>query len=121
MFNSRAKICKIVLAAVAVLFSATSGASASELDLIIPNLAEATYKIGGFEINGNQLLIGGMGICFLGMLFGLWEFFGIKKLPAHESMLKVSETIYATCSNKPSCCLCLNCLSVHVLFITLPA
>ena len=98
MFNSRAKICKIVLAAIAVLFSATSGASASELDLIIPNLAEATYKIGGFEINGNQLLIGGMGICFLGMLFGLWEFFSIKKLPAHESMLKVSETIYATCT-----------------------
>ena len=98
MFNNRAKICKIVLTVIAVLFSATSGASASELDLIIPNLAEATYKIGGFEINGNQLLIGGMGICFLGMLFGLWEFFSIKKLPAHQSMLKVSETIYATCT-----------------------
>ncbi|MBR1903878.1 MAG: sodium-translocating pyrophosphatase [Alphaproteobacteria bacterium] len=98
MFNSKAKICKMVLATVAVLFSAVNGAFASELDLMIPNLAEATYNIGGYTITGNQLLLGGMGICVLGMIFGLWEFFGIKKLPAHESMLKVSETIYATCT-----------------------
>ena len=98
MLNSRAKICKIVLATVAVLLSTVNGAFASELDLIIPNLSEATYGLFKTQITGNQLLIGGMGICLLGMIFGLWEFFSIKKLPAHESMLKVSETIYATCT-----------------------
>jgi K(+)-stimulated pyrophosphate-energized sodium pump len=39
-----------------------------------------------------------MGICLLGMIFGLWEFFGIKRMPAHKSMIKVAETIYATCT-----------------------
>ncbi len=101
---SKAKICKVVLSALTVLFSAVSVASASELDLVIPNLADATYSIFGHDsifnqpITGNFLLLCGMGICLLGMIFGLWEFFSIKKMPAHEAMLKVSETIYATCT-----------------------
>ena len=38
-----------------------------------------------------------MVIAVLGMLFGLMEFFRIKKLPAHKSMLEVSDLIYETC------------------------
>lgn len=98
MFISRAKAVKVVLAACAVLLSAIGSANASELDLIIPSLADATYSIFGLNITGNTLLVSGMFVCLLGMAFGLWEFFRIKKLPAHESMLKVSETIYATCT-----------------------
>lgn len=95
---SRANICKVVLASMAVFFSAMNGAWASELDLLIPPLSKATYSIFGYEFNGDSLLIAGMGICLLGMIFGLWEFLSIKRLPAHKSMLKVSETIYATCT-----------------------
>ena len=95
---SKAKICKVALATLTVLLSTMSGAFASELDLIIPDLAKASYNFAGLEVNGNQLLLGGMGICLLGMIFGLWEFFSIKKMPAHTSMLKVAETIYATCT-----------------------
>lgn len=95
---SKAKICKVALATLTVLLSSINGAFASELDLIIPNLAKAEYPIGNWVINGNQLLLGGMGICLLGMIFGLWEFFGIKRMPAHKSMIKVAETIYATCT-----------------------
>ncbi len=98
MFNSRAKISKIVLAATAFLLSGAKVAAASELDLMIPSLSKATYSLLGLTVTGNQLLMLGMAICLLGMVFGLWEFFSIKKLPAHESMLKVSETIYATCT-----------------------
>ncbi len=98
MFNNRANFSKVAMATVAVLLSAINNAWASELDLIIPSLAEATYNFMGYSINGNQLLIGGMAVCLIGMIFGLCEFFSIKKLPAHESMLKVSETIYATCT-----------------------
>ena len=98
MFISKTKICKIVLASVAAMFAVVNGASASELDLLIPSLSQATYSVFGYSVTGSELLIGGMVICLLGMCFGLGEFFSIKRLPAHESMLKVSETIYATCT-----------------------
>ncbi|MBR1601254.1 MAG: sodium-translocating pyrophosphatase [Alphaproteobacteria bacterium] len=94
----RTNICKVAVAALIVFFSAISGAYASELDLIIPSLSRATYSIFGINFDGDLLLMAGMGICLLGMIFGLWEFFSIKKMPAHQSMLKVSETIYATCT-----------------------
>ncbi len=97
MFISKNKIGKTVLTALAFLLFAGSSANASELDLLIPSLSRATYSIFGFEFSGNALLLSGMFICLLGMAFGLWEFLRIKKLPAHKSMLKVSETIYATC------------------------
>ncbi|MBP1532249.1 MAG: sodium-translocating pyrophosphatase [Alphaproteobacteria bacterium] len=97
MFN-RIKISKVAIAALTVLFSAINGAFASELDLIIPSLAMADYNILGLTVNGDILLLCGMGVCLLGMIFGLWEFFSIKKMPAHKSMLAVSETIYATCT-----------------------
>ncbi len=98
MFISKIKTGKAALAVLAFLFSAVSSAHASELDLVIPSLADATYSFFGLEISGNGLLLSGMVVCLLGMVFGLWEFFRIKKLPAHETMLKVSETIYATCT-----------------------
>ena len=98
MFMSRAKINKVVLATLAILFSAMSNVQASELDLVIPSLADATYNILGYTFSGNCLLQFGMIVCLLGMAFGLWEFFRIKKLPAHKAMLQVSETIYATCT-----------------------
>jgi len=97
MFN-KTKICKVALAAFAFIFSAMGAANASELDLIIPELSKATYSFAGITLSGDCLLVGGMFICLLGMAFGLWEFFSIKKMPAHDSMLKVSETIYATCT-----------------------
>ncbi len=97
MLNT-AKICKVALSAFAFIFSAMGAANASELDLIIPELSKATYSFMGITLSGDCLLVGGMFICLLGMIFGLWEFFSIKKMPAHESMLKVSETIYATCT-----------------------
>ncbi len=98
MFISKIKTGKAALAVLAFLFSAVSSAHASELDLIIPSLADATYSFFGLEISGNGLLLSGMAVCLLGMVFGLCEFFRIKKMPAHEAMLKVSETIYATCT-----------------------
>ena len=98
MFISRKKIGNAALAALAFIASAVSSAQASELDLVIPSLSQATYSILGLEISGNGLLLSGMAVCLLGMFFGLWEFLRIKKMPAHEAMLKVSETIYATCT-----------------------
>ncbi len=39
----------------------------------------------------------GMGICGLGLIFGLVIYKHLKNLPVHSSMLEVSETIYETC------------------------
>jgi len=39
----------------------------------------------------------GIVICVLGMLFGFYQFYKVKKLSAHQAMLDVANTIYETC------------------------
>lgn len=74
----------------------TGKASASEIDLNIPML-DVGYNIFGYAVTGSQILFYGLGICVLGLFFGLYEFVKIKKMPAHKSMLDVSDLIYSTC------------------------
>ena len=68
-------------------------ALASEADLKIPDLS--TVHVLG--TNARVLLLAGMGVCVLGMLFGLGMYTHVRKLPVHKSMLEVSELIYETC------------------------
>jgi len=75
---------KKLLTAVLVLIPGL--AMASEADLIIPDLGK-----------GHNLLLWGFLITFLGMMFGLYQFLKVKKLPAYKSMLEVGRVIYATC------------------------
>ncbi|MDR1576910.1 MAG: sodium-translocating pyrophosphatase [Deltaproteobacteria bacterium] len=75
-----------LLATLLVVFFVT-GAWASEADLIVPDL----------EPEQNRYLMGGLVVCFLGLLFGLYQYLGIKKLKAHSSMLEVAGMIYETC------------------------
>src|SRR5665647_3870209 len=60
---------------------------ASEADLVIPQLSPQQ----------NNLLLLGFVVCFLGIAFGLYIFFKIKRMAAHPSMLEVSEVIFETC------------------------
>src|SRR4051812_41771215 len=71
-------------------------AFASEADLHIPELS-TTFNLFGGTIAGHTLLGWGMVVAVLGMVFGLVEFFRIKALPAHQSLLDVSHLIYETC------------------------
>ena len=89
------KLCKVTFGA---LFSMLliQDAHASEIDLNIPSL-DVVFNIFGTYITGSQILFIGMIVCLLGMLFGLYEFISIKKMPTHNSMLNVAETIYETC------------------------
>ncbi len=89
------KISSFALAMLLTVAFATS-AMASEIDLKVPSL-DVAYNIFGWSVTGAQLLLYGMGICVLGMVFGLSEFCLIKKMPAHKLMLNVSNTIYETC------------------------
>ncbi len=68
---------------------------ASEADLVVPDLSQSNFSAIG--LNGWNLLFYGIIIIILGLLFGLWQFQKIKKLPAHHSMLKIANIIYETC------------------------
>ena len=59
----------------------------SEADLKIPELTPAQ----------NHLLMYGFVICFLGLAFGFYQYLKVKSLPAHQSMLDVSQVIFETC------------------------
>lgn len=85
---------KVVIVALGVFCS--TNAYASEIDLNIPSL-DVVFNIFGFTITGSHILLSGMLICLLGMVFGLSEFLLIKRLPVHNLMRDVAETIYATC------------------------
>jgi K(+)-stimulated pyrophosphate-energized sodium pump len=86
-----------VLGGLAVLLLTAAGASASEADLAIPDLHEGKFNLFGTEVSAwNLLAIGALVICgTLGI--SLYQFFQIKKQPAHKSMLDVAEIIFQTC------------------------
>lgn len=58
---------------------------------------EADLKIPA-SIKEQNILYYGFAITLLGLLFGLYQFQKVKKLPAHESMLEIAHVIYKTCS-----------------------
>ncbi|MFL6193763.1 MAG: sodium/proton-translocating pyrophosphatase, partial [Thermoanaerobaculia bacterium] len=68
-------------------------ASASEADLLLPDLASRSF----FGINGHNLLLGGLVVCVLGMVFGLVMYTQLKNMPVHRSMREISELIFETC------------------------
>ena len=68
-------------------------AAGGEANLVLPDLSQVSML--GF--NSRTLLMGGVGICMLGLLFGLVSYSRLQRLPVHRSMLEVSELIYETC------------------------
>lgn len=70
------------------------------LSLVLPFFAhagEADLKIPD-SIHSGHLLYWGFLITLAGLLFGVYHYMKIKKLPAHKSMLEISEIIYQTCA-----------------------
>ena len=60
---------------------------------MLPDLGLVEFQ----GINGRTLLMGGLGVCVLGLVFGLVIYMQLKNLPVHRSMLEISELIYETC------------------------
>ncbi|MES1242820.1 MAG: sodium-translocating pyrophosphatase [Acidobacteriota bacterium] len=86
---------RLLLGLAAVLAALTAApAAASEADLALPNFGDATFLNG---IGGDTLLQGGLLVCVLGLLFGMWMYMQLKNLPVHRSMREISELIYETC------------------------
>ncbi len=75
---------------------ASTGAYASESDIVIPDLT--TVHFGGLGgVSGVHLLYVGLVICVIAAVFGLLQYKQTKALPVHESMAKVSNSIWETC------------------------
>ena len=64
-----------------------------EASLILPDLSQVDFQ----GINGRTLLMGGLGVCVLGLLFGWVIYRQLRSLPVHRSMHEISELIYETC------------------------
>jgi K(+)-stimulated pyrophosphate-energized sodium pump len=80
----------ITLGAPAVFAAPREGGEAA---LKLPDLSEVTF----LGIDGHRLLLGGLVICFLGLMFGLAIYIQLKNLPVHRAMREISELIYETC------------------------
>ncbi len=78
---------KNILLTFLLFIAGSATAFASEADLKIPELSPAQ----------NNLLMIGLIVCLLGLGFGLFQFFKVKRLKAHQSMLDVAQIIYETC------------------------
>jgi len=76
--------------------ASTAGLHAGEADLKIPPLDKVSFDtLGG--ITGIQLMYLGILMCFIGAVFGLFQYLKTKALPVHKSMAGVSQTIWETC------------------------
>jgi K(+)-stimulated pyrophosphate-energized sodium pump len=64
-----------------------------EVNLQLPDLGSVSFL--GFT--GHQILLSGLVVCVLGLLFGLWNYRGVKRLQVHKSMADISGLIYETC------------------------
>ncbi|MCX7749220.1 MAG: sodium-translocating pyrophosphatase [Clostridia bacterium] len=90
MYHMSKKLAKASVAGLVGLLMAVltpAMAFASEADLKIPELTDAQ----------ETWLYIGLGVCLLGLVFGLYQFMRVKNLKAHQSMLDVANTIYETC------------------------
>jgi K(+)-stimulated pyrophosphate-energized sodium pump len=72
---------------------ATSHQPGGEANLVLPDLSRVEF----LGLDGRTLLLLGIGVCFLGLLFGLAIFTQLKNMPVHRSMREISELIYETC------------------------
>jgi len=59
--------------------------------------SEANLKIPTLNNDQQSILIAGIFICVLGLVFGVYQYFRVKRLKAHQSMLDIAQVIFETC------------------------
>ncbi len=67
----------------------------SEIDLNLPDLSKVSFFNG--SVDGHQLLLYGIGVCVLGLVFGLVIYSQLKNMAVHRAMKEISELIFETC------------------------
>jgi K(+)-stimulated pyrophosphate-energized sodium pump len=71
---------------------------AGEADIILPDLSKVTFAIFG-GLSGLSIMYFGLIVCVIGLIFAVIQASHTKNLPAHKSMLEVSEIIWQTCKS----------------------
>ena len=90
----------LILGALLLLvLAAAPRVSAGEADILLPDLTQVQFRILGSPVSGLGLMYGGLVVCVLGLLFGLIQYHQTASLPAHRSMLDVSNLIWETCKS----------------------
>ncbi|MDD5008230.1 MAG: sodium-translocating pyrophosphatase [Syntrophorhabdaceae bacterium] len=74
-------------------------AFAGEADIVLPDLSQVSFNMFGGSISGLSIMYFGIIICFVGLIFAIIQANQTKNLPAHKSMLDVSEIIWQTCKS----------------------
>ncbi|MFO0614484.1 MAG: sodium-translocating pyrophosphatase [Polyangiaceae bacterium] len=64
-----------------------------EASLVLPKLADAHF----LGMDGQTLMMMGLGVCAFGLIFGLVIFAQLRAMPVHRAMKEISELIYETC------------------------
>ncbi len=94
MFKTKRSIWTFLLSSLMFLLMAGT-AFAGEANIQLPDLTKITFFSGA--LGGTTILNFGLLICLVGLGFGFMQYAQTKNLPAHKSMLDVSQTIWETC------------------------
>ncbi len=76
-----------------------SAVFAGEADIVVPDLTKIQFTVLGGSLSGISIMYFGLLICVIGLIFGLIQSNQTKNLPAHKSMLDVSDIIWETCKS----------------------
>src|SRR5271157_5271385 len=93
------KVLSILFAFALPLLVGVMPAIAGEADIVLPDLSNVNFAIFGGVLNGIHIMYFGLLVCILGLIFGLVQSNQTKNLPAHSSMLNVSDIIWETCKS----------------------
>jgi K(+)-stimulated pyrophosphate-energized sodium pump len=87
------------LAFIAMFLFTALPAFAGEADIVLPDLSQVSFNMFGGSMSGLSIMYFGIIICFVGLIFAVIQANQTKNLPAHKSMLDVSEIIWQTCKS----------------------
>ncbi len=97
MGKAKLSLWSFLLTAGVMLFGMAPMAFAGEADIKLPDLSTVSFTIMGSTVAGLSILYVGLLVCVIGLAFGYLQYIQTKNLPAHSSMLAVSNTIWETC------------------------
>jgi K(+)-stimulated pyrophosphate-energized sodium pump len=73
-------------------------ALAGEADIVLPDLGQVQFGgLGG--MSGLSIMYFGLFVCLIGLFFAVIQYSQTNKMPAHKSMLDVSNIIWETCKS----------------------
>src|SRR4051812_26223482 len=78
-----------------ILISCPGALHAGEAEIHLPPLQ--TVSFFGERLSGMAVLYGGIAVCIIGALFGVFQYRQTRALPSHRSMREVSRLIWETC------------------------